>query len=346
MTPKTQKNSLDILAIGDIANDVFITLDTAYGSIEKKGDAPVLVLPYGTKIPFTKATKVSGVGNSPNAAVSATKLGLSVSLLSHIGNDKEGEETTRALMKHYVGLTGINISLNKKTNVHYVLHFKDDRTILVNHEHYNYDFKREIIALGGVPEFIYLSSIGSGTEQYHTDIIDYVKNNEVQLVFQPGTFQISKGYAGFHEIYESSLLVIVNVEEAELLLNSTKWKKANYNKKSLAKLLHNFGQKLTIVTDGPNGCYLFDGNYSYFLPIYPDPKPPVERTGAGDAFASTVTAFLQKGMSIQEAILRGPVNSMNVVQYIGAQEGLLTIEQINEHLKYAPKHYRLEHIEA
>lgn len=38
------------------------------------------------------------------------------------------------------------------------------------------------------------------------------------------------------------------------------------------------------------------------MPLYPDPAPPKERTGAGDAFASTFVAALAKGNTIEEAL--------------------------------------------
>jgi sugar/nucleoside kinase (ribokinase family) len=73
---------------------------------------------------------------------------------------------------------------------------------------------------------------------------------------------------------------------------------------------------------------------------YPDPKPPYERTGAGDAFASTFTSALALGMSLPQALAWGPINSMSVVQYIGAQKGLLSREQLEQFLKDAPESYR------
>ena len=109
-------------------------------------------------------------------------------------------------------------------------------------------------------------------------------------------------------------------------------------------MIHELGPKMVCVTDGPNGAYGFDGTNAYFLPMYPDPKPPVERTGAGDAFSSTVTAALSMGKSLEEALTWGPINSMNVVQHVGAQAGLLSKDEILEHLKNAPEDYKVNKI--
>jgi sugar/nucleoside kinase (ribokinase family) len=78
------------------------------------------------------------------------------------------------------------------------------------------------------------------------------------------------------------------------------------------------------------------------MPIYPDPKPPFERTGAGDAFTSTFVAAVMKGADLQGALLWAPINSMSVVQHVGAQKGLLNESQIDRYLREAPAHYHPE----
>ena len=64
------------------------------------------------------------------------------------------------------------------------------------------------------------------------------------------------------------------------------------------------------------------------MPMYPDPKEPILRTGAGDAFASTFTSAIILGADVPTALAWGPINSMSVVQYMGAQEGLLNREEL------------------
>jgi ribokinase len=99
-----------------------------------------------------------------------------------------------------------------------------------------------------------------------------------------------------------------------------------------------------VITDGPDGAYTYDGERMLFVPMYPDPKPPVERTGAGDSFSSAFTSFIASGMSVEDALLRAPINSMNVVQHIGAQEGLLTKDEIEEWLAKKPEGYKVTEI--
>ena len=76
------------------------------------------------------------------------------------------------------------------------------------------------------------------------------------------------------------------------------------------------------------------------VPMYPDPQPPISRTGAGDSFSSTVTTMLAEGLSLSEALMRGPINSAYVVQKFGAQTGLLTRDQLEELYAKRPENYK------
>ena len=106
------------------------------------------------------------------------------------------------------------------------------------------------------------------------------------------------------------------------------------------------GPKVVVITDGIKGAYAYDGhmNEYWFMPIYPDPKPPLSRTGAGDAFASTFTVASILGKSVPEALRWAPINSAFVVQQDGAQRGLLTRAALEEYLASAPKDYRPQKI--
>jgi sugar/nucleoside kinase (ribokinase family) len=106
--------------------------------------------------------------------------------------------------------------------------------------------------------------------------------------------------------------------------------------------LHALGPKIVVITDGPDGAYASDGENRWKMPLYPDPGPPVDRTGAGDSFASTFVAALIKGNTIEGALQWAPINSMSVVQAVGAQAGLLSEAKLDEWLRKAPEWYRAE----
>jgi sugar/nucleoside kinase (ribokinase family) len=157
------------------------------------------------------------------------------------------------------------------------------------------------------------------------------------MAFQPGTFQMKAGTKRLERIYKRTEVLILNREEAALVSGGSV-----EDVHDLFKRLHALGPKIVIITDGPKGAYASDGASQAVMPLYPDPSPPLERTGAGDAFASTLVAALVKGLALEEALRWAPINSMNVVQHVGAQEGLLTEKQLLEYLHHAPSDYHIK----
>jgi ribokinase len=324
------KTQLDFIAIGDTVIDAFIRISA--GHIQETAHGREICLPYGMKVPFDEVYILPAVGNSANASVSAARLGLKSALLTSLGKDQYGDECLAQLTKEGVSIEFVKQEEGKKTNYHYVLWKDDDRTILIKHE----QFTPVILDIGS-PKWLYLSSLGGHTLPFHHQLVEYVRNHpEIKLAFQPGTFQLGFG-AELAELYKNTEVVCMNKEEAELLLVSE-----GAPIKELLDGLGAMGPKTVIVTDGPHGAYMKYENTYFSMPLYPDIAPPLERTGAGDAFFSTFIAYLAKGYDAPYAMRRAPINSMNVVQHVGAQEGLLTEQQIEDYLKKAPDNYTLE----
>ena len=329
----------DFVAIGDILIDAFIQLnkDQADVSVDLDTGRKTLHMPFGSKLPYDNVVVVPAVGNSPNAAVSATRLGLETGLVTNIGNDKFGKESLQALRDRGVHTDFVKIHEGLKTNYHYVLRYGPERTILINHEHYPYSLPDFPVA----PKFFYFSSVGEHGLPFHHEIAEYVKNNETKLSFQPGTFQIKLGHETLRDIYENTEIFFCNKEEAQEILATTE-----KDVPTLIRGIRELGPKLPVITDGPNGAYVIDADdQAWHMPMYPDPAPPVHRTGAGDSFSSTFTSAIILGKDPAEALAWGPINSMNVVQHIGAQKGLLTREELLKHLENRPADYMASKIE-
>lgn len=323
----------DFIAIGDTATDVFIRLeeDSRAEITGIPGDPNYKIsLPFGAKVPYKEAVTIGGVGNAPNAAVAASKLGLRSALVAHIGEDQPGEEAIRVLKEQNVDTRFVVVEPGKKTNYSYFLWFKDERTILRRNE----QFKYALPDLGN-PKWLYVSSIGSETLDPYEKLANYLEiNPEVKLAFQPGSREIPLGKE-LSNIYNHAHIYFSNVEEAESILGID-----TLGIKELLKRFRELGPRIVVITDGPKGAYAYDGETFYFQTPYPDVKPPVERTGAGDAFSSTTVSALALGLDLPSALSWGAVNSMSVVQEVGAQKGLLTREQIEEYLKNAPPEFQ------
>ncbi|HEY4512638.1 MAG TPA: carbohydrate kinase family protein [Candidatus Paceibacterota bacterium] len=323
----------DFIAIGETTIDAFIRLQEASVDCDKNGENCRLSIQYGTKIPYEFVVEVPAVGNAANASVAGSRLGAKSALVANIGKDRNGQTCLDSLQKDGVSTEFIQICKDKTTNYHYVLWFKDDRTILQKHSDFDYKFPNI-----GEPRWIYLTSLGEKSLGLHQQIAEFLKKHPaVKMAFQPGIFQIKMGYEKLRDIYENASIVFCNKEEAATIVNIP-----TTDIKTLAVALHGKGSKTVVITDGPKGAYAYDEGKLYFIPPYPDPKPPYDRTGAGDAFSSTFAVARMMGKSVEEALMWAPINSMSVVQEIGAQKGLLSQTQIMDYLKRAPADYQVK----
>ena len=324
---------LDFLAIGDIVTEPFIRLKEA--EIITKPDGEVdLAMRWGDKIPYDYVVQMPAVGNAANAAVSAARLQVKSGLNAYVGKDALGGECLAVLKRQNVSTEYMVQEEGKETNHHFVLWFETDRTILVKHTEFDYQPPE----LAASPKWLYLSSLSEHSLPFHQALVGFLaKHPDSKLTFQPGTFQMNMGVEALKGIYERTELFLVNKEEAERILKLTPHEEIP----TLLKGLHELGPKVVVITDGTKGAYAYDGNEMLVVPMYPDQKPPFERTGAGDAFASSVSVALALGKPLREALLWGPVNSMSVVQDVGAQRGLLTREQLEKYIADAPAAYAI-----
>ncbi|MBI5140392.1 MAG: carbohydrate kinase family protein [Candidatus Vogelbacteria bacterium] len=327
--------NFDFVGIGDIVTDAFIRLRDADLHLDEAKQQQELCVRFGDKIPYKFVKIVPAVGNATNACVAASRLGLNSAYITNQGDDMIGKENIKALEEDRVSTDYVFSHTGIKSNYHYVLWYGADRTILIKHEVYPYIMPQDFTT-----KWLYLSSLGSTSELFHADIERYLEAfPNTKLAFQPGTFQISLGIDKLKNIYAKSEIFFCNKDEAQRILSNKE-----EDPKKLSDAMRSLGPKIVVITDGPAGAYAFDGANYWFVPAYPDPAPPLSRTGAGDSFSSTVTAALALGKPLEEALLWGPVNSAYVVQKIGARKGLLHREELEKLLASAPETYKLKTI--
>lgn len=320
--------------MGDVVTDAFIRLLDKEEKVEhdKNGDQ-WLAIPFGEKIPFDHTDVVPAVGNASNASVAFARLGFKSGLVSNVGGDDWGREIINTLHEEKVDTRFVHINPKNKSNYHYVLWYKAERTILIKHE--EYDYRWPSFRISDIPKWIYFSSISEHAMEYHDEMAAWLEAHPpVKLAFQPGTFQIEAGAKRLRRIYERTEIIAVNREEATTITGGN-----HQDIHDLLDKLHELGPKIAVISDGHNGAFASDGERRFKMPIYPDPKPPYDRTGAGDAFTSTFVAAVMRGADIEEALLWAPINSMSVVQKVGAQAGLLTHAQLEHYLRKAPASY-------
>lgn len=317
----------DIIAIGDSTVDIFLEIDDVSVLCDMDRDTCRLCISYADKIPVRKLTRVNAVGNAANHAVGVSRLGLGAGLVTIVGNDNAGVEIIATLKKEKVDTKFVSVDARRGTNYSTVLNYKGERTILVYHEHRDYEWEK-------IPKspWVYFTSMGEGHESLYADIVRHVHDTKVKFAFNPGTFQLKLGAQVLGPLLQVCDVLFVNKEEARRLIGGDE--KTNNHVIDLLEKIRALGPKMVVITDGQHGSYTFDGKEKYYLNIFE--APVVERTGCGDAFGSGFIAALAYGLDMKEAMRWGNVNAAGVIQFIGAQEGLRTKKEITETLAANP----------
>ncbi|MGH7157861.1 MAG: carbohydrate kinase family protein [Candidatus Saccharimonadales bacterium] len=326
-------NELRIFCVGDIISGAFITLSEDYVTVstDDKGYKR-MSFELGAKLPYKQLDVVKAVECAPNAAVAMARLGLGSSLMAWLGDDAVGQEMIAYLKEQKVGTENLAVEAGKKSNYHFYLKYGADRTKLQRFEDYSYQWHEP----AQKPDWLYLGVLGENTWPLHEAMLSYLEQNPgIKLAFQPGMYHLLWGVEKMAMFYRRAEIVVLNREEAAQVTGKDRGDVAG-----LISALHELGIKIAVITDGPDGAYASDGQKILFMPIYPDVAAPVDRTGAGDAFASTLTAALAMGEPLETALSWAPVNSMHVTQFIGAQEGLLPKARLEEFLQKAPADYK------
>ena len=294
----------DVITFGSAVADVFVSTDVA----EKKS---LICYDVGSKI-LIKDLKFDIGGGGTNTAVAFSRLGLKTGCICKVGNDENGREILASLLRDNVkflgsvdkfGMSGFSVILDSK---------EKNRTILT------YKGINDTIGLEDIPlrklktNWIYFTSLLGKSYKTQVKLAKLLKSRGTKIAFNPSEYLIKK--INISALLKLSDIIILNKEEAEFLTRK---------RKNLLEHLHNLTAKnsMIVITDKNKKISCFNGKKKYFL--IPNKIKVVERTGAGDAFASGFVAGQIVGKTIQQSLKLGLRESESVIRYFGAKNRLL-----------------------
>lgn len=310
----------DLIGVGDITLDVFMNMKDAELHCDINKKACKLCVGFGDKVPIDSITNIYGVGNAPNVAVGVSRLGMKSAMYGVLGNDYVGKEMYHVLKHEGVATDYLRYDKKNPSDYSVVLMYNGDRTILVYHETRAYR-----LPAMKKSHWLFLGSIGQDPTQIHKQVLDYINKHNVKLAFNPGPVQQRQGLKKLKPLFKNTEVLFLNKEEAQRILETRR------GIKSLSKELYTLGVKIVVITDGAEGSYVYDGEKFYHANVATNKV--FESTGCGDAYATGFIAALHTGQSIEDALKWGTCNAGSVLQYLGAQEGLLNRSKIKTVVK-------------
>lgn len=319
--------TLDLLTVGDVSVDLYMRIapENAVSTTDKNG-YPEVCFYHGSKIPVDHfETEVAG--NALNVSVGVGRLGHSAGIYSILGDDENGSRVANELLNFGVDTSLLVREVGAPTDVHTVIIYGGERTILSYHGKRKYEVGA-LKKLTTPPKWIYYTSIGHNFENFQTELMGWAKENNVGVAVNPGTMQITLGATKIPNVLSQTDILFVNKEEAQKLTSSQ-----SADLQTLHKLLHALGPKLSVITDSVNGASAFDGTNFISMPAVSDSRPVADKTGAGDAFASGFMSAIIYNKPLKQALTWGLINAGACIKEIGAIKGLLNKTQLEAQQK-------------
>lgn len=310
---------MDVLSIGNATVDAFVLLHNLQKFSYDKFTNQIS-FPLGGKIPLDEYKLCLG-GNACNVAVGLSRLGLTTSLATQVGDDEFSQRIIKDLEKEKVDQQFLKKVHEEDPRFNIILSFEGERTILEEKNPNQVDLKIDDIN----PKFIYLTSFNGDWKTLYDQL--FPVSGDSLIGFNPGSRQISENLNDVISYLPKIEILFLNLEEAKKIARED-----NPDIKGLLNKVKQLGSKTVSITDGANGSYGIDKNGQMFQ-IATSGERPVERTGAGDSYSTGFIYGYLNNKNIDECMRLGAINASSVIKKIGSQDGLLNKDEIEQKLK-------------
>lgn len=311
----TGAQNFDVVSLGDVVTDEFIRLPEGRVRVVADDHGRWLQLPLGEKLIVGDDAQPAAGGSAANAAVAMSRLGLRVGLASYLAHDQIGLDILSAMRGEGVGTDLVHVDSPNHTVRNFVLSFGGERTILVRHADFNYQWKG--FKSHDLPAWLYVNSLGPDALSYQDELADWLdEHSDVRLAFQPGSFQVEAGAERLARLYARAEVLLCSRSSAERLAGTSDSTKA-------LDVLSQLGARLVIIFDESGGAVAATETERLAIDPWAASSPVLDLTGAGDAFAATAVAALISGLSLRETLAWAAANFAATARQFGTQAGLL-----------------------
>ena len=322
----------DIVTIGGATEDITFYTDELMVIDNPKKDPlrkKLAAFEYGAKIPVRDIFVGRG-GGATNSASTFSSLGLKTATVLRVGNDKEGRAVVADLKSKGIGTKFIQVDKKMPTAFSFIVASQTgkDHTIFA-YRGCSVELGIKNKKLGKIKtNWFYMTSIGKKNAiSILNAVFAKAKKDKIKIAWNIGSPQLALGYKKLAKyIKQTEVLQLNNDEATELVLSYNK--KAKTDIKNLLKTLKSFGPQVVVVTEGPRGAHVFDGQKIYAS--RPWKKEKIDTTGVGDAFGSGFVSGLIIYSDIKKALKLGTINAGSVALKIGAHNGILKKNQLKK----------------
>ncbi|HEX5743892.1 MAG TPA: carbohydrate kinase family protein [Candidatus Saccharimonadales bacterium] len=306
----SQNQNPTIYALGKATQDVFLRSDEFDPKTE--GKVAYTHLPLGEKIDVEEAFFATG-GNATNVAVTLARQGIDAHFVWALGEDPASQSILADMQAEGVQTDLVDQRPEYKASFSTVLLSPDGERTILNFRGSGMDEDSFSKALHRIDKADWLYPSSLRNYQLLDMLVKKAKALDAKVMLNPAGSELAHPDK-LKKILEDIEVLCLNKEEMQSVVG----------KGSLEELVKK-GLDLcpvVIVSDGPNGVCASDGKTIIKAGMYEE-VPVIDRTGAGDAFASGFLSKWSRGSSLRDAVIFGSANSTSVVSKIGAKAGIL-----------------------
>lgn len=348
---------LKAVTVGSSAVDIITVI--ADENVERitmaNATASFLLLEQGRKIDAENISIHCG-GGAVNVGVSLARLGFDVAVLSKVGTDVNAAQVHETLRDEGIDDSLLIETDEMATGVAVMISSHDRNATIFTHRGANTLLRcaeLDSTNLEGL-DLLYVASLSGGSAECFPQLLANGKAAGAMVAANPGIRQLTTRRAEFFEAIGNLDLLNMNRVESEALLPGMAAAKPSNQSLKLASEgpelatrglrfeglhlelenfvseLHERGPRYVIITDGIKGAYVSVDGAIHHCPVLT--TEVAGTAGAGDSFASTMTAFLVSGASAEDALKAATANASSVVEHVDTQEGLLTQAELKQRL--------------
>mgnify|MGYP001178179139 CR=1 FL=1 len=285
------------------------------------------------KIPMPGETVSGGVftmaggGKGANQAVAVARLGGDVSFIAKVGDDLFGRNSIERYKAENMDISHVIKDCNAESGVALITVDEKGENCIAVAPGANETLRREDIdeAMDDIVKssFILMQlEIPMDTIEY---VCDIASRHKIKVILNPAPACKLQDY-----LFDKIFLFIPNRCEASfysgLDVNDIQ------SAREAAKIIHDKGIKMVLITMGNKGSLLYDGR-SYTEYKAREVKA-VDTTAAGDTFCGALCEALSEGKTMDSSIRFATDASALAVQKMGAQPSIPTRKELNESSKY------------
>ena len=262
-----------------------------------------------------RALSIAGGGPAANAAVLASKFGVSTAFIGHLGQDTFGEIQYKELSSYGIHMDYVIRNENPTPTSTILSTTKGDRTIITYGISENYLKESEL----NLPSLLPKAILFDGHQpEISTAILKIAKKHNVPTILDAGSI-----HTGTDALYREVDYLIASEKFYRQWNNQLGKDSFDYLKRHVRHLIITLGDKGLI--------YVGENNEKKKKKAFP--IDTIDTCGAGDTFHGAFAAGQVQGLSMENNLRQSSAAGAFCCTKLGAREGIPSLEELQRFLE-------------